>query len=48
VERERERREITKQTNCSVGKIAEKAVCRRVFDNIARYFECRINKNAPL
>jgi len=27
-----------------VGKIAEKAVCRCVFLNMALYFECRINK----
>jgi len=32
----------------SLGKIAEKAVCRSVFDNMALYFECRINKNALL
>jgi len=31
----------------SVGKIAEKAVCRSVF-YIALYFECRINKKALL
>jgi len=31
----------------SVGKIAEKAVCKSVFfDNVALYFECQINKNA--
>jgi len=30
----------------SVGKIAEKAVCRS--DNMGLYFECWINKNAPL
>jgi len=30
-----------------VGKIAEKAVCRKcIFDNIALYFERRIDKNA--
>jgi len=30
-----------------MGKIAKKAVCRSVFfDNLALYFECRINKNA--
>jgi len=28
-----------------LGKIAEKAVCRSViFDNMALYFECRMNK----
>jgi len=28
-----------------VGKISEKAVCMSVFfDNMARYFECRINE----
>jgi len=27
-----------------VGKIAKKAVCRSIFDNMALYFECRINK----
>jgi len=31
-----------------VGKIAEKAVCRSVFYNMAQYFDCRINKNALL
>jgi len=33
-----------------VGKIADKAVCRSecIFDNIALYYECRINKNALL
>jgi len=29
-----------------VGKISEKAVCGSIFfDNMALYFECRINKN---
>jgi len=33
-------------TNNPVGKIAKKAVCIGVyFDNMTRYFECRINKN---
>jgi len=36
-----------------VGNIAEKAVCRSVFlecifDNMALYFDCRINQNALL
>jgi len=32
-----------------MGKIAEKAVCKSIFfDNIALYFECRINKNTLL
>jgi len=30
-----------------MGKIAEKAVCRSVF-NMALYFECSINQNALL
>jgi len=31
-----------------VGKIAEKAVCRSIFDNMTLYFECRIlQKRTP-
>jgi len=33
--------------NIPVGKNAEK-VCKCIFDNMARYFECQINKNALL
>jgi len=31
-----------------VGKITEKAVCTDIFDNMALYFECRINKTILL
>jgi len=35
-----------KKSSNSVGKFAKKAVGISIFDNIALYFKCQINKNA--